>query len=92
MSQIAAAPSQILRLRDVKSQTGFSRSTVYLRIHQRLFTRPVRLGGRSVGWPASEVATINAAYIAGLSASQIQGLVEKLESMRSDACGLQAGI
>lgn len=75
----------ILRLPLVKAQTGTSRSTLYLRIQQGLFTRPVRLGQRSVGWPASEIEAINAARIAGLNDGQIRALVVRLESARKNA-------
>lgn len=51
----------ILRLPAVKAETGNSRSTHYLRIAQGLFTKPVSLGPRAVGWPSSEVAALNAA-------------------------------
>jgi prophage regulatory protein len=39
----------ILRLPDVKRSTGLSRSTIYLRITQGTFPKPVSLGGRAVG-------------------------------------------
>ena len=63
---------QILRLPDVKVATGLSRSTLYLRIAHRVFTHPVSLGGRAVGWPAHEVAELNAARIAGKPDSEIK--------------------
>lgn len=72
-------PQIIYRLPTVKSESGLSRSTIYLRISQRLWTRPVRLGARAVGWPASEVAALNAARIAGKSDEEIRALVAKLE-------------
>ncbi len=40
----------ILRLPTVKTRTGLSRSTIYLRIAQGTFPKPVNLGGRAVGW------------------------------------------
>jgi prophage regulatory protein len=40
----------ILRLPDVKRSTGLSLSTIYLRIAQGTFPKPVSLGGRAVGW------------------------------------------
>ena len=43
----------ILRLPAVKESTGLSRSTLYLRIAHGVFTHPVSLGGRAVGWPAA---------------------------------------
>lgn len=75
----------ILRLPAVKASTGLSRSTLYLRIAQGVFPRPVRLGGRAVGWPANEVASINAARIAGKCDSEIRDLVGKLEAARKTA-------
>lgn len=72
----------ILRLPAVKGRTGASRSTLYLRIQQGLFPRPVKLGQRSVGWPASEIEAINAARIAGLNDDKIRALVIRLESDR----------
>ena len=72
----------ILRLPAVKARTGLSRSTLYLRIAQGVFTHPVSLGGRAVGWPAHEVAALNAARIAGKPDSEIRELVAQLEAAR----------
>ena len=75
----------ILRLPAVKAATGLSRSTLYLRIAQGVFTHPVSLGGRAVGWPAHEVATLNAARIAGKPDNEIRELVVQLEAARKAA-------
>jgi prophage regulatory protein len=72
----------ILRLPAVKDRSGYSRSTIYLRISQRLWPRPVSLGARAVGWPASEVDAVNAARIAGKCDAEIKCLVEELEAQR----------
>ena len=45
----------ILRLPAVKASTGLSRSTIYLRIAQGTFPKPVSLGARAVGWIEAEV-------------------------------------
>jgi prophage regulatory protein len=79
----------ILRLPKVQDETGASRSTIYLRIKQGLFTKPVRLGQRSVGWPASEIAAINAARIAGKDDKAIRALVSELEVARAPALQCQ---
>lgn len=76
---------KIHRLPAVKFESGYSRSTIYLRIAQGLWTKPVSLGGRSVGWPASEVSALLAARIAGKSDNEIRELVEKLEAARKEA-------
>ena len=78
----------LLRLPAVKAQSGYSRSTIYLRITQRLWTRPVSLGPRSVAWPAAEVAALNAARIAGKSDADIRLLVQKLEAARTVAAAV----
>jgi prophage regulatory protein len=75
----------ILRLPAVKSESGYSRSTIYLRIAQGLWTKQVSLGPRCVGWPAHEVAALNAARIAGKSDEEIRALVAKLEAARRTA-------
>ena len=72
----------ILRRPRVEEAIGLSRSTIYLRVSQGLFTQPVSLGPRAVGWPASEVAAINAARIAGKSDDEIRALVAQLHSAR----------
>jgi len=77
--------TSILRLPAVKAESGYSRSTIYLRISQQLWTKQVRLGPRCVGWPAHEVAALNAARIAGKSDEEIRALVVKLEAARKAA-------
>ena len=72
----------ILRLPAVLADTGLSRSTIYLRIAQGVFTHPVSLGARAVGWPAHEVTAINAARIAGRTEPQMRELVAELEAAR----------
>lgn len=80
----------LLRLPSVKAETGASRSTIYLRIQQGLWPKPVKLGPRSVAWPASEVAALNAARIAGMADTEIRALVAKLEAARKSAPSLSA--
>ena len=72
----------ILRLPAVKSESGLSRSTIYLRVSQGLWTKPVSLGARAVGWPSDEVEAINAARIAGDTDDDIRNLGKKLEAAR----------
>jgi prophage regulatory protein len=45
----------ILRLPQVKSRVGLSRSSIYVAISQGKFPRPVRLSARAVGWLESEI-------------------------------------
>ena len=48
-------PKKILRLPIVLDRTGLSRSTVYQRVTEGKFPRPVSLGARAVGWIETEV-------------------------------------
>ena len=45
----------ILRLPTVKARTGLSRSTIYLRVSEGTFPKPISLGGRAVGWVEAEI-------------------------------------
>lgn len=73
----------ILRMKGVLAEIGLaSHATVYGDIHAGLFTVPVAIGQRAVGWPDHEVAAINAARIAGKSEDQIRELVTKLHNAR----------
>ena len=85
MAQQLQAALTILRRKQVEAETGYSRSTIYLRISQGLFIKPVSLGARAVGFPAGEVSALNAARIAGKTESDIRALVAKLEAARSAA-------
>jgi prophage regulatory protein len=46
---------KIHRLPEVKSETGLSRSSIYLRISAGTFPEQINLGGRAVGWLASDI-------------------------------------
>lgn len=74
--------NNLLRLPAVMTATGLSRSTLYLRIKQRLMTPPVKLGERCAAWPSHEVSAINSARIAGKSEAEIRELVSQLEQQR----------
>jgi prophage regulatory protein len=70
------------RMPTTVSKSGNSRSTIYLRITQGLWTKPVKLGPRMVGWPSSENDALIEARIAGRSDDEIRALVITLEATR----------
>jgi len=79
----------ILRMPAVKAETGHrSHASIYNAIRAGLFTKPVQIGQRSVGWPASEVHAINQARIAGRPDSEIRKLVENLHAARAQMGGV----
>lgn len=75
----------LLRRPSVQRASGQSRSILYLRISEGLWTRPVSIGPRAVAWPAGEVAALNAARIAGRSDDEIRQLVSRLHLARDAA-------
>ena len=85
MAQQLRAALTILRRKQVEAETGYSRSTIYLRISQGLWPRPVSLGARAVGWPAGEVMALNAARIASKTDAEIRALVANMQAARGAA-------
>jgi len=72
----------LLRLPEVLNRTGYSRSIIYEYAKHGLFTKPVKIGLRSVAWPDDEVSTITAARIAGKSKDEISQIVQLLHKKR----------
>jgi prophage regulatory protein len=48
-------PEQLLRLPRVIEVTGYSRASIYAKVSEGSFPKPVRLGGRASAWLASEI-------------------------------------
>ena len=46
---------QILRIFEVAHRTGLARSSIYAKIQNGDFPRPIKLGARSVGWLEADV-------------------------------------
>ena len=77
---------QILRMESVKAVTGHkSHASIYNAIKEGLFTRPVQIGRRSVGWPDYEVHAICKARVAGWTSDQVRALISQLHVQRLTA-------
>ena len=75
---------RILRMPDTKRATGYrSHASIYTAARAGLFTKPVSIGLRSVGWPDYEIDALVAARIAGKSDADIRALVDRLHARRS---------
>lgn len=75
----------ILRMPAVKAETGHrSHASIYNAIRAGLFTKPVPIGERAVGWPSWEVAALVNARVSGRSESEIRALVQRLHAKRAD--------
>ena len=55
MNTDAPKKPSILRLKDVMQRIGLSRSTIYQRVSEGNFPKPISLGDRAIGWLESEV-------------------------------------
>ena len=75
----------IWRIEACKQYSGYrSSASIYNNIRAGLWTKPVPIGLRSVGWPSDEVEAINNYRIAGATDEQIRQLVERLHAKRSE--------
>ena len=75
----------ILRRPQVQAACGLSRSSIYAHVALGTFTRPVRIGLRSIGWPQSDIEALNQARIAGVDDTGIRHLVAQLHADRITA-------
>lgn len=74
---------EIWRIQVVKAATGYrSTATIYNNIKAGIWTKPVRIGERSVGWPSDEVIAISRARVAGATDEQLRLLVNRLHTKR----------
>lgn len=83
---VQAIPSksiQLFRRKLVEQILGISRSTIYRRVNEGTFPRPIHIGANSVGWPSHEVDAISKALISGSSNNEIKILVQKLHAERN---------
>ena len=72
----------IVKMPEVLIQRARSNSSHYRDIQNGLFTNPVNLAQRAVGWPTNEVNILIAAQIAGLTEDEIRSLVAELHAKR----------
>ena len=73
---------KMLRMKNVVEITGYPKGSIYQKIGEGLFTRPVPMGARTAAWPKHEVEAILQARIAGVNDSAIRELVKELMSKR----------
>jgi len=62
--------------------SGQARPTLYQKMAEGLWPRPIKLGAKSSVWPASEVNAMLAARIRGASDDEIRELVVELTAAR----------
>jgi prophage regulatory protein len=55
MSESLHVAGAVLRRKQVEQVVGLSRSTIYQRIQNGTFPKPISLGGRVVGWRTADI-------------------------------------
>jgi prophage regulatory protein len=50
------APETIFRMPDLERVTGYKAPTIWEKVREGSFPRPIKLGGRASGWLGSEIA------------------------------------
>jgi len=83
--------TKYISLKQLLDYRARSRSSHYRDIEQGLFTKPVKLGTRSVVWPVLELEILSAARVAGCPEKEIKQLVERLHLQRKEAYAEIAG-
>lgn len=74
----------MLRIDKCKTEAGYrSNASIYKLISDGLWTKPVLIGQRAVGWPDYEVQAICSARIASKTDAEIRDLVSQLHLQRS---------
>jgi prophage regulatory protein len=68
----------VLRLPQVKTLTGLSRSSIYAAVKAGSFPAPFRLGPRAVGFSGAAVEAWLAARMAGKPDAEVRALVKDL--------------
>ncbi|OYT15012.1 MAG: transcriptional regulator [Bacteroidetes bacterium 4572_77] len=76
---------QLIRRNEVLALTGLSKSTLYNRINDGLFTPPISLGLRAVAFIASEVDAVIQAMIQEQPPAEIKALVSNLIQQRKQS-------
>ena len=75
----------IWRIETCKAEAGYrSNASIYNLIREGLWTKPVSIGQRFVGWPDDEVRALCAARIAGKTDDEIRELVSRLHLKRTE--------
>lgn len=74
----------IIRRPEACNISGIPKSSWYDGVKKGLLPQSVSLGGRSVGWVASEVNAVLKARIRGDSEEEIKALVTELTNQRKD--------
>lgn len=76
---------RMLKQSEVLNRRARGRTSHWFDVKNGLFTRPVKMGTKSLSWPESEVDSLIRARVAGKSDDEIRALVASLEAAREKA-------
>ncbi|ROV58573.1 AlpA family transcriptional regulator [Vibrio ponticus] len=74
--------TKLMRLPQVLSTLGLSRSTLYSQIASGLFPKQINIGPRSVAWLSDEIDAVLTARICGYDDKHVKNLVQGIMSER----------
>lgn len=74
-----------VREKALVQRLGRSRSSIWRDVAAQLLPPPIRWGVRNLVWLESEVDTVAAAVVAGLTAAEIRAIVFELVQQRANA-------
>lgn len=70
--------------KEVMARFHFSSTTLHYRIHDGLFTPPVKIAGRIARFPTHEVDELAKSFVRGDDPEQVRETVSRLVAKRSD--------
>ena len=73
---------------EVLEKTTFGRSSLYAKISEGLFPKPVKVGSRKIAWPQYEVDQVMAFYLSTTDEEERKTFVANLEKNRIERSAL----
>ena len=73
---------KVLKLKNVINITALSRSTIYNKINEGIFPKPIQLGERAIGFLESEVQTFISLLVKGISKDEMRGAILNIVERR----------
>ncbi|MFM0095733.1 AlpA family phage regulatory protein [Paraburkholderia nemoris] len=75
--------TRFIRLPELTERTGIPQATIYWRMSQGTWIRPVKIGLRAVAWPLDEIDALCEALASGKTRDEFVALIAELTAARN---------
>ena len=76
--------TKFISIDEVLEKTTFGRSSLYAKVSKGLFPKPIKVGGRKIAWPQSEVDQMMDFYLSTTNEEDTKSFVTKIEKIRTE--------